>query len=301
MLAKNILIGICLLIGLKVMAQPKPTAITDRVEILIGEQIKLKLSASFTIDDFNASGFAVPDSIRHFEVLEKSPVDSSITSGVKTISQTITLTSFDSGIWAIPKIGLLTRLPAGFSDSILIKVGFDPTKIEDLNDIKPIEEVKVNTSWIYWALVAVTLLALSGFAYYLYKTKFGKSEVPAEEIILSKVPPLEEAIEALKKLKDKNITHQEEAKQVHADLTSIFKRYLLREKKLNTLKNTTGELLVRLKDDLISQSQLSVLAEVLRLNDVVKFAGYFPAQAETLAAISQVEETIQLIHKIKPI
>lgn len=51
---KNILAGICLLIGLTIFAQPKPSAIADKVEILIGEQIKLKLSASFTTDDFNA-------------------------------------------------------------------------------------------------------------------------------------------------------------------------------------------------------------------------------------------------------
>ncbi|RTL58569.1 MAG: hypothetical protein EKK37_09560 [Sphingobacteriales bacterium] len=296
---KNILAGICLLIGLTIFAQPKPSAIADKVEILIGEQIKLKLSASFTTDDFNANGFAIPDSIRHFEILEKSPVDSSITSGVKSISQVITLTSFDSGIWAIPKIGLLTRSPAGYSDSILIKVGFDPTKIDELNDIKTIEEVKVNTTWIYWALAGITVLGIVGFAYFLYVIKFGTEEKPEEETIISKVPAFEEAIDALQKLRQRNITHKEEAKQLHAGLTSIFKRYLIRAHNINTLRSTTSEMLIQLKDNLITQSQLSSAADALRLNDAVKFANYFPAQTETNTAINQLEETIQLLNKNK--
>jgi hypothetical protein len=296
---KNILTGICLLIGLNVFAQPKPSAIADKVEILIGEQIKLKLSANIVTDDFNAYGFAIPDSIKHFEILEKGPVDSSITSGVKSISQTITLTSFDSGIWVIPKIGLLSKLPSGYSDSILVKVGFDPTKIDELNDIKTIEEVKVNTTWIYWALAGITVLGIVGFAYFLYVIKFGIEEKPAEEIIVSKVPAFEEAIDSLQKLKQKNITYKEEAKQVHAELTTVLKRYLIRAHNVNTLRNTTSEMLIRLKDTLIGQSQLSALAEALRLNDAVKFANYFPPQNETAISINQVEETIQLLNKNK--
>lgn len=296
---KNILTGICLLIGLTIFAQPKPSAVADKVEILIGEQIKLKLSANFTTDDFNADGFAIPDSIKHFEILEKGPVDSSITSGVKRISQTITLTSFDSGIWVIPKIGLLTKLPTGYSDSILIKVGFDPTKIDELNDIKTIEEVKVNTAWIYWALGGITLLAIVGFAYFLYVVKFGAEEKPEEEIIISKVPAFEEAIDSLQKLKQRSITHKEEAKQLHAELTNVLKRYLIRAYSINTLKSTTSEMLIQLKDNLISQSQLSSLAEALRLSDAAKFANYFPPQTETNTAIKQVEEAIQLLNKNK--
>lgn len=296
---KNILTGICLLLGLNLLAQPKPTVIADKVEILIGEQFHLQLSASFTTDNFNANGFAIPDSIRHFEIIDKSVVDSSITSGVKTISQTITLTSFDSGIWAVPKISLLTKKPAAYSDSILIKVGFDPTKIEELNDIKPIEEATVNTSWIYWALGGITLLALAGFIFFLYKTKFTKEEKQEEEIIVSKVPPFEEAMDSLRKLRGRNITHKEEAKLLHADLTNVFKRYLLRANNVNTMKSTTGEILVQLKDDLVPQPQLSALAEVLRLNDAVKFAGYFPPATETNAAIDQTENFIKQFNQNK--
>jgi hypothetical protein len=260
------------------------------VEILIGEQIQLKLTASFSTETFNANGFKIPDSIKHFEIIEKGKIDSSTTSGVKNISQTIILTSFDSGVWVLPPITLNTAGTAGYSDSMIIKVGFDTTKIEDINDIKPIIEADVNTYWIYWTVGGITLLALIGFIIFLYKTKFGKEDKPDEEIIISKTPPYEEAIESLKKLMERNIASLEEAKRLHADLTNIFKRYLLRANNVNTLK---------LKDELIPQQQLSMLAEALRLNDVVKFANYFPAKSDTTAAINQTEQIIKLLHQNK--
>ncbi|MGE5108161.1 MAG: hypothetical protein ACM3H8_11495, partial [Sphingobacteriales bacterium] len=132
-----------------------------------------------------------------------------------------------------------------------------------------------------------------------YKTKFGKEEKPEEEIIVSKTPPYDEAMESLKKLMERSAANQEEAKQIHSDLTNVFKRYLLRANNLNTSKNTTSEILIKLKDELIQQSQLSTLAEALRLSDVVKFAGYFPAKTETAAAISQTEQIIKLLHQTK--
>lgn len=299
-LSKYYLIGCLLLIGLYVTAQPKPTAIADKVEILIGEQFQLKLTASFSTETFNAYEFKIPDSIKHFEIIERGKIDSSITSGVKTIGQNITLTSFDSGVWALPAITLNTTNPAGYSDSLIIKVGFDTTKIENINDIKPIIEADVNTNWIYWAVGGITLLALIGFIIFLYKTKFGKEEIPDEEIIVSKTPPYEEAIESLKKLMERNAANQAEAKQIHSDLTNLFKRYLLRANNISTSKNTTSEILIKLKDELIPQQQLSTLAEVLRLNDVIKFANYFPANSESSAAINQTEQIIKLLHQTKP-
>jgi hypothetical protein len=282
-----------------ITAQPKPNAVADKVEILIGEQFRLKLSASFSTETFNASGFNIPDSIKHFEIIEKGALDSSITSGVKNLYQTITLTSFDSGIWALPPIGLHTKKPAGFSDSLIIKVGFDTTKIENINDIKPIEEAIVNTRWIYQAVGGITLLALICFIIFLYKTKFGKAAMADEEIIVSKTPPYEEAMEALKKLMEKTAATQEEAKLLHSDLTNVFKRYLLRANNINTLKFTTSETLIKLKDELITQQQLSSLAEALKLCDVVKFANYFPAKTETAAAVNQTEQIISLLHQSK--
>ena len=298
-LSKCFLIGCLFLIGLDVLAQPKPTAIADKVEILIGEQFQLKLTASFSTETFNASGFKLPDSIKHFEIIEKGKLDSSIVSGVKNLEQTITITSFDSGVWAFPAITLNTINPAGYSDSIIIKVGFDPTKIENINDIKTIVEADVNTNWIYWTVGGITLLALIGFIIFLYKTKFSKEEKPDEEIIVSKTPPYDEAMDSLKKLMERNATNQAEAKLLHSDLTNVFKRYLLRANSLNTSKSTTSEILIKLKDELIQQSQLSTLAESLRLSDAVKFAGYFPPATETSGAITQIEQIIKLLHQNK--
>lgn len=299
MVVKKLLTGFYLLLGLSVLAQPKPSAVTDKAEILIGEQFKLKLSASFTTNDFNANGFVLPDSIRHFEIIEKGLVDSSLNNGLKSLTQTITLTSFDSGAWEIPPVALLTHNKASLSDPIIIKVGFDSTKIKDLNDIKTIIDTKVNTGWMYWAVGIVTMLALIGFVIYLYKTKLTKQDTKKEEIITSKRSALDEALESLKHLNERTIVKQEDMKMMHTDLTGVLKRYLLRANNINVFKSTTDEVLLKLKDNLITQAQLSSVAEILRLNDAVKFAGYFPSPGESKAAIGKMEQIIHLLNKIK--
>jgi hypothetical protein len=298
---KTFLLACFVFTGVQIQAQPQPTVVASKVDILIGEQFKLTLSARFASNGFNAYGFAIPDSIDHFEVIEKGPLDSSLIDGIKSLTQTLTLTSFDSGVWAIPPISLLTRSPSGKSDSILIKVGYDPTPIESIHDIKDIVDTAVNATWIYWFVGILTLLAMVGFIVSLYFTRLRNDKKEVEEILAVDTPPLQEALEALQKLASINIRQKEEAKQVHSELSQVFKRYLLRAHQINTLKNTSDEILVKLKDALIAQSQLAALAEVLRLNDAVKFAGYFPVGEETQKAIQQTEQLIQLLHKNKQV
>lgn len=299
MVVKKLLTGFCLLLGLSVLSQPKPSAVTDKADILIGEQFKLQLSANFTTNNFNAYGFVLPDSISHFEIIEKGTLDSSFNNGLKSLTQTITLTSFDSGAWELPPVALLSHNKASLSDPIIIKVGFDSTKIKDLNDIKTIIDTKVNTGWMYWAVGAVTMLAFIGFGIYLYKTKLAKDDTKKEEVIISKRSALEEALESLKHLNERIIVKREDMKTLHTDLTGVLKRYLLRANNINAFKSTTDEVLLTLKDNLITQAQLSSVAEILRLNDAVKFAGYFPSPDESKAAIGKMEQIIHLLNKIK--
>ena len=79
-------------------AQPGIKTFTDKNEILIGEQLKLRVEADFVPGAYNLRWLSLPDSIPHFEVLDRSKIDSVYTnSRLSGISQTFTITSFDSG------------------------------------------------------------------------------------------------------------------------------------------------------------------------------------------------------------
>jgi hypothetical protein len=72
----------------------------DKNKIVIGEQIHLTLEADFPLQE--PMRFFTIDSIAHFEILERKKIDTvDDRQGIK-LSQSLTLTSFDSGHWTIP-------------------------------------------------------------------------------------------------------------------------------------------------------------------------------------------------------
>ena len=93
----------------------------DKNKIVIGEQIHLALEADFPLQE--PMRFFTIDSIPHFEILERKKIDTlDDREGIK-LSQSLTLTSFDSGHWVIPSFELPADKPM-YTDSIVVDVGF---------------------------------------------------------------------------------------------------------------------------------------------------------------------------------
>src|SRR5437870_4236493 len=75
----------------------------DKNEIVIGEQLKLKVELFILATNYKTQWLSIPDSLGHFEVIARSKVDSVYDNDrLFSITQTFTLTSFDSGKWVIP-------------------------------------------------------------------------------------------------------------------------------------------------------------------------------------------------------
>src|SRR5204863_9459235 len=78
--------------------QPVVKTAVDKSEIIIGDQLKLTIEASFNPEEYRITWPAIPDSILHFEVVNRSKMDSLYRDKkLAGLVQTITLTSFDSG------------------------------------------------------------------------------------------------------------------------------------------------------------------------------------------------------------
>src|SRR5262249_1281724 len=123
-------------------AAPAPVlrSTVDKQKIVIGEPIQLMLEATVT----GEAPLTWPnlDSLPHFDFLEKGKVDSTIKNGEGYYRQYLTVTSFDSGAYAIPRLTFIEGNKKYFSDSVRIDIGyskFDPSK--DYHDIKDIIEV----------------------------------------------------------------------------------------------------------------------------------------------------------------
>jgi hypothetical protein len=277
----------------------KVQTFADKRDIVIGEQVQYKIKATFPTGAFKVNWFSIPDSIAHFEVADRSKLDSSKDEGNTIYEQTIFFTSFDSGRWNTPGLpvsfepvinGSSVNL---FTDSIPINVSYSPPdSTNELRDIKPIINVSITDYTLYYIIGGIVLLLLLIFLLYMYfrKRKKLKPDVP-----VSKLSPYNEAIEEMKKLAQYNLQDPAGTKQYHNKLAEIFKRYLGRKQDRNLLTKTTGDLLIRMTESGMTAGKVSELATALRCTDAVKFAKYLPASAESEDCLEKIKISIDLI------
>lgn len=298
-----ILIFFTLVVQFDFAQSPSLKTSVDKRQILIGQQLKYTVVADFPTNAYNLTWFSIPDSISHFEVVSRGKIDTVETKGRLYFKQTITLTSFDSGVFAIPSLPLDFDPGNGdstlhlFTDSIPINISFSPLdSTKTFHDIKTIIDVKDEIPWWWWAVGAVLLLLLIAIIFFLVRYfKRRKKDVPLFD---SKLSPLEEAMQSLDDLHKQQLLYKGEVKTFHTRLSEIFKRYLSRKMEKNMLNLTSSEVLVTLNDTLLSKVDTALLAGSLRMSDAVKFAKFYPHKEESEAALIDTKKVIEQIDKL---
>jgi hypothetical protein len=274
--------------------------ITDKKDILIGEQIKITIKVPLPLNTAGLNKWVIiPDSIPHFDIVETGNVDTvNFKDNSKAIEQIITVTSFDSGRWVFPALPVEFSGAAGQpaqilkTDSFYVNVSYSPPdSTNQLRDIKPIIKVSViDYFWYYIIGGSLLLLAIIYLLYRYFKKK--KKLTPAATV--SKLSPFDEAMAELKKLDQLNLQDAAEIKLYHTKLSAIFKNYLARKQGLNLLNKTTGDILISMKEVNLSTEAISNLATALRCTDAVKFAKYLPSSDQSEDALQKIKETINL-------
>ncbi len=282
---------------------PSIQTTADRNDILIGEQVKVKVKVFIQPQMVRPDNWlAIPDSIPHFEMVEKSKLDTIVyKDDSKALEQTITFTSFDSGKWTIPAFHVNlnpqhtdTAIQL-ITDPIPVNVSYaPPDSTNQLRDIKPIIKVSITDYTWYYIGGGILLLLLIGFFTWRYLRKRKKSP-PLQEG--QKLSAYEEAMLVLEKLNRAVLQTNVEIKDYHTCLSDIFKRYLGRKQNKNLANRTTGDLLINMAENNFSQQDISTLAMTLRCNDAVKFAKYIPAAMGSSECLVKIKETINLIEQ----
>jgi hypothetical protein len=263
----------------------------DKNKIVIGEQIHFTLEADFS-PQVPMSFFTI-DSIPHFEILERKKIDTvDDRQGIK-LSQSLTLTSFDSGQWVIPSFELPADKPM-YTDSVTIDVGFSPfDPNQDYHDIKDVIDVPVvekkEETW-YWYAAASALLVAAIIYFLLRKRKKPVAKVPF-------VDPYKEAKRELEKLRKENLS----SKPFYTRLVDIFRLYISRRKGIASLQKTTDDLVVQLRSLKLPPDEFNHLAQSLRLSDFVKFAKFEPAESDRADSFKTIAEFIENIERIEKI
>lgn len=291
MIRKDLFITVALLIvGLFSAAQVTPVVTVSKEKVFIGEPVKLRFELK-AISRSASIQWKFPDSIPHFEYVAFDTAD--------LLKREITITSFDSGLWAIENIAAVIPSNVNDKEQVVtfpvkeILVEYDTSGNQLLNDVKPIIEVNGGELWIGLAVLAAAIISLVLLIILFRKWKKRKAEAVVEE---SAKTALEDFLATAKRLKEEEWDTQLMQKKNFTELSFAVKRYYERKLHQPFSKLTTDELTMQLKPYVLNETLISII-QTLRLGDAVKFAKFAAAKDECLQTIDTMESIIKQSEK----
>lgn len=283
-IGKYIIVMLAVLHAGSISAQHVETRL-DSSKILIGDQIGFELKARIPAGHQVAFPDIRDTVTQKIEVVDKGQVDTTFTKDSALLSRRLTITSFDTGKIAIPRLqfgyGSKTITDTLESNSLLLQV--NPVKVDTaqaIKDIKgPMEAPLTFAEILPWILGFLVFLLILLAIWYSRKKK--KAQKPVfQPKAKPEDPPHVEAMKALEALKKKKLWQNGKVKKYYSELTHILRVYIEKKFEIPAVESTSNEILYDLKQFDIESQLYSQLEECLVTSDMVKFARMEPLPQE---------------------
>lgn len=279
--------------------------------ILIGDQVKLKLSARL---DHNAASIlfpAIPDTFSRIEVLEKGKIDTIRNKEYNIYQKEILITCFDSGsynfpLWHIQFVdgsGTMQSLPL---TSTTLYVNTIP-EVDTTLPIKPIYEIEpeeapdfmTKVREIYernktaaWIIVVVLLLFILSFLFYRFYWRNRKRQ-PGKSTEL----PFVRAKRLVTELEQSGLWQQQQYKAYYSQLSEVLKNYFEEQFGINANEMTTRDFLHLLKRNNDWRRIHGEMRQILQIADITKFAKGLPGEEDHVLSV---RNAIKIIEQTRP-
>lgn len=282
----------------------------DSTSILIGEQAHLLLSVDYRVDQGGATKIewpAISDTLTgKISVLLDSHVDTILPEKAADPyhfrqQRTLTITSWDSGYWAIPPFRFIAGGDTLVTDPLLLTVNTVP--VDTTKAIRPIKGIYTVPfsfmDWLHdnWPWVAGGLALLAAIVALVI---YFKRRKPKEKEVAPPPPPVPAHIIAMRELEElrgKKLCEQGFVKEHCAGLADILRAYIEKRYRVPALEQTTDELMAALRISALSKDKHTELQNLLQLADLAKFAKWKPSLPETdnmlASAIAFVQQTAE--------
>jgi len=282
-------------------------ASVDRNSILIGEQIKLVVTAD-NVDVKKqpiVQWAQIPDTFNHFEVIERGKIDTVNKNGINHYAQTYILTSLDEGFWDIPAFNVLfskksRRNPVSLpTPSIKIKVfPADISRLKNYHDIKnivqtPKESAPSQTTTSVIALVAVIVLIIVFWA--VFKRRRIKSKTVTKKGMLNSIDWI---LEQLALLEKKQFPDKDAVKEYYQQLYQLCRQYFSMEFDINVLYCTTEEWVGILEGLELDKENKAPFYELVKKADAVRFSDRDIGEKQN-EEISTARNFVKALHRLK--
>lgn len=264
----------------------------SRDSILIGDQVEWTFDLKLAPGESARVGLPGETPVPGVETLGALAVDTvAHKDGTMVLHGHLTITSFDSGSYALPPLFVLVARPDGALDTLAyaspkLEVNTIPidTATFEAYDIKgqikyPLTFKEI-LPWIALALLIAALIWLLVRWIRMRqqnRTLFGKPVVQD--------PPHITALRSLEKTRSQKLWQAGKQKQFYTQVTDALRQYVASRYDISALEQTSAEMFSDLKDKEINPALLDKLQELFTTADFVKFAKHTASDAENEEAI----------------
>ena len=265
---------------LSVTAQVSVEAVIDSIQIFVGQQAHVTLTANAKEDakiefpQFKPTQYITPGvEVLASRELEQKEEDN----GFVARSMVYTLTSFDDTLYYLPPLTVKIDGKPYKSKSLALKVltiEVDTTNVEQFFGPKDVQDNPFQ--WSDWSLsfwLSVLLLVLLAVCYYLYLRLRENKPIISRIRIVKRLLPHQKAMKEIEQIKADKMVSSENSKEYYTKLTDTLRKYIEERYGFNAMEMTSSEIIEKLTATQ-DKKALSELRHLFLTADLVKFAKY---------------------------
>lgn len=262
-------------------AQVTVEASIDSLELLIGEQTKVRLEVSMDAGRKLRLPVVKDTLVRGVEVLDIAKPDTQLLNENKRwlISQEYTVTSFDSALYYLPPFQVVVDNKPYKSKALALKVYSIPVDTlhpDQFFGPKTIHEVPLTWEDLASLVYSVLLLLVFGVVVVFLVVRY-RDNKPIIRIIRiePKLPPHLAAMKKIESIKADKDSRKDDPKQYYTDLTDVIRNYIKERFGFNAMEMTSSEIIGRLQQ-VEDKTSIDDLRALFATADLVKFAKHSP-------------------------
>jgi hypothetical protein len=281
----------------------KANAEFDSTQILIGDQIKFRISIDQPIDAvFKIPAFTdkLADKI---EVLKVFMPDTVKQGNQLKVTYEYLVTSFDSGVYKLPAINIpfavgIVKDTIRVTPAVLTVLPMVTDTITQVKDIKAPLNTPLNFAEL-WPYIAGFLLLIVIVVVAIYFAKRRKDGSVPLLVNRRNDPPHVLALQELDRLRAEKLWQNNMVKQYYVRLSETVRVYIERRFGIEALEMTTEEIVFSLRNTIVEEpGSVEVLKSLLTLADLVKFAKASPLPNENEVSLLN---AYQFVNNTKPV
>lgn len=262
----------------------KVNAQLQKNQIKIGQQTNIVLSATTPQQAHIVFPPLADTLIGKVDIVNQSKIDTLTANNQITYQQIITITSFDSGYFAIPPFSFRLKDDTTqnlLTEALLLTVQTVPVDTtQAIKEIKPILQAPFSI-WEYKTQIILGIVVIAAvLALIYYFRKIRKPKTIIAEPVVVKRPAHEIALEALNQLKEQKLWQQGQVKEYHIIISDTIRTYIEGRYEIGAMEMTSDEILRSIRLVINNEQLKQKLTQVLVLSDMVKFAKESPLPLE---------------------